>query len=387
MPKSRRRNPVEFGVSKLSSKNGKHRSQYPLDLETYTSAKLAEGLNISTTYDSFITTSSYTQAACELALVFERCFLDSPKNVTSEMANDATLAVSQIKNLKTSEQLFAADRVYSVAKKLLPKEKRSHLETDYKRVSVVRKRRAKRRNGGGENENNYENNDDASNSDENYYVPKTIHDLPIDVLGLVLDKLDPYTLSKACCVSREWRTRVATANEAWQNNAIVCYGEKKSERAYEKIVESSSTDDKSLSNDSTKTSWYRTFLSLRTRYPDKAPAKVTGRAWCAKCRSLRWHDWSTDFDKLRCGCRFEFFGRSNSYATREAVAFTAPHTIATVSSAQAVQHLIRNARRSRRAGYNNNSVSDGWIDSGSDLSSSESSESDAENVGQRRLWQ
>ena len=395
-PRSRRRNPEEFGSSNLTSRGmgGTHRSGCFLDLGTYDTARLADGLTGTTGDSCGATPANYTQAAHELALLMDTCFQSSPKDCANAMARDAATAVSQIKRLINSEHLIAAEAVFAAAKRVLPGAKKKELEGEYKRAVVIQKRREKhfcKSFPGDDWDNNngtVSDRDSDSDVDHASHRPIRFDDLPGDVLGLVLHKLDPHTLGRVACVSREWRERVSSSEDVWRTFTIASFG-----------------DVTSRYKSSNKSLWYQLYASLHARLRKHAFPPVTGRAWCGKCRALRWHappDDALGPTRLRCGCVADSLLRRDdntesrfSIEYNEAVARTASFRIASLTPAQAVRYLIRNSRRRvnrqkhTRSGSSakSSSGSDDDTSSASSSSSAEEEESSDEIGGQARLWQ
>ena len=117
----------------------------------------------------------------------------------------------------------------------------------------------------------------------------TVLDLPGDVLGLVLERLHPHALARAACVSREWRARAESADR-WRSLALAAFGETRSFAAA-KDKNASTRNFEELPNRGAPTSprsWRRAFLVARKRWPEMAPRKHTGRAFCETCQTLAW---------------------------------------------------------------------------------------------------
>ena len=432
--RSRRRNPDEFGVSSLSlggSSRRKRKDEGRLDLETYLAARLASGLT---------TAGYYAQAARELAELLERGYATAEKRCANALWDDCLLAVSRMALLeRTVETDEALDAVVRAARRVLPAARRAELERAHRRAAVARKRRERRSGEDGrdrgegfdDDQSDSSDDDDESEPDDDVDVDvesdaksaphlarrerararATFLDLPGDVLGLVLERLHPHALARAACVSREWRARAESADR-WRALALAAFGEKKARCAAAATRE---TKDVNASPNRAPTctsprSWRRAFLVARARWPEMAPRKHTGRAFCETCQTLAWFPScgvvsSTPrgvlSQKAWCGCAaatfggfFERYKKTSTRPSRGTVSKTVSKRLpdAAVSAASvalafavtprhAARYLLRTARRKARR--RNQASSDSSSDSSASSSSGSASSSDDD----RRLWQ
>ena len=421
-PRSRRRNPDEFGVSSLSlggSSRRKRKDEGRLDLETYEAARLASGLT---------TACDYAHAACELSELLERGYAAAEKRCANALWQDCLLAVSSAAHLeRTVETNEALDALLRAARRVLPAARRAELERAHRRMAMVRKRCERRRGDcfDDDGDRDFERGRDGSddNDDDDFAADTVPHltrvaaltratfgDLPGDVLDLVLDRLHPHALARAACVSREWRARAESANR-WRALALAAFGEKRCAAAAAGFEKNERTDPACAARaPSSPRSWRRAFLAARTRWPDTAPRKHTGRAFCETCQTLAWFPSrgvvsSTPrgvlSQKASCGCAaatfggfFERYKKTSTRPSRGTVSKTVSKRLpdAAVSAASvalafavtprhAARYLLRTARRKARR--RNQASSDSSSDSSASSSSGSASSSDDD----RRLWQ
>ena len=406
--RSRRRNPDEFGVSSLSiggSSRRKRKDEGALDLETYRAARLASGLT---------TAEDYAQAARELAELLERGYATAEKRCADALWEDCLLAVSRTAHLeRTVESTDSSDAVLRAARRVLPAARRAELERAHRRAAVARKRRERRRGEGLGDDGDRDvarggnSSDDDDDDDEDEDAPRwtrgaaprraTFGDLPGDVLGLVLDRLHPHALARAACVSREWRTRAESASP-WRAVALAAFGEKRCAAA----AAEAGDDENDAKNDadsasasrarrSEKRCWRRAFLAARARWPDAAPKKHTGRAFCATCQTLAWFP-SRGKNVSSCGCTAATFSKRLSRKKKSrpdaAVSAAAAALPFAVTPRRAARFLFRAARRKARKTRNWGVGGSGSDSSESDASSSSSgsASSSSDEPGERRLW-
>ena len=402
--RSRRRNPDEFGVSSLSL--GRSSSRRSLDLETYAAARLSLGLT---------TAVYYAHAACELAELLERGYAAAEKRCADALWRDCLLAVSSAARLeRTAETNEALDALLRAARRALPAARRAELERAHRRAAVARKRRERRRGEGLGDDGDRDvarggnsSDDDDDDDDEDEDAPRwtrgaaprraTFGDLPGDVLGLVLDRLHPHALARAACVSREWRTRAESASP-WRAVALAAFGEKRCAAA----AAEAGDDENDAKNDadpasasrarrSEKRCWRRAFLAARARWPDAAPKKHTGRAFCATCQTLAWF-LSRGKNVSSCGCTAATFSKRLSRKKKSrpdaAVSAAAAALPFAVTPRRAARFLFRAARRKARKTRNWGVGGSGSDSSESDASSSSSgsASSSSDEPGERRLW-
>lgn len=444
--RSRRRNPDEFGVSSLSlggSSRRKRKDEGRLDLETYLAARLASGLT---------TAGYYAQAARELAELLERGYATAEKRCANALWEDCLLAVSRMALLeRTVETDEALDAVVRAARRVLPAARRAELERAHRRAAVARKRRERRSGEDGrdrgegfdDDHTDSSEDDDESEPDDDVDVDvesdaksaphlarrerararATFLDLPGDVLGLVLERLHPHALARAACVSREWRARAESADR-WRALALAAFGEKKARCAAAATRETKDVNASPNRAPTSPRSWRRAFLVARARWPEMAPRKHTGRAFCETCQTLAWFPGFGGFAsreekknaRASCGCAPATFAprrrlkkkttsTSTSTSTRPSafrkeslpdasVSAAAAALPFTVTPRRAARCLFRVARREarRRNRLSGNSFSGGSLssDSSSDATSSSSSgsgSSSSDDEGERRLWQ
>jgi hypothetical protein len=446
--RSRRRNPDEFGVSSLSlggSSRRKRKDLGRLDLETYLAARLASGLT---------TAGYYAQAARELAELLERGYATAEKRCANALWEDCLLAVSRMAHLeRTVETDEALDAVVRAARRVLPAARRAELERAHRRAAVARKRRERRSGEDGRDQGDGSDDDHTDSSDDDVDVESdainklaphlarceraraqksaTFLDLPGDVLGLVLERLHPHALARAACVSREWRARAESADR-WRALALAAFGETRcfaaATRPSTKDKNASTRNFEELPNRGAPTSprsWRRAFLVARKRWPEMAPRKHTGRAFCETCQTLAWFPGFggpsfrfgdggggesesggvvfTSREKntrASCGCAPATFAprrrlkkkttSTESSSTRKeglpdySVSAAAAALPFAVTPRRAVRFLFRVARREarRRNGSESDSSSDATFSS-----SSGSGSSSSDDEGERRLWQ
>ena len=457
--RSRRRNPDEFGGSSLSlggSSRRKRKDLGRLDLETYLAARLASGLT---------TAGYYAQAARELAELLERGYATAEKRCANALWEDCLLAVSRMAHLeRTVETDEALDAIVRAARRVLPAARRAELERAHRRAAVARKRRERRSGEDGRDQGDGSDDDHTDSSDEddgsdddvdvesdaiNKLAPHlarceraraqksaTFLDLPGDVLGLVLERLHPHALARAACVSREWRARAESADR-WRALALAAFGET---RCFAAATRPSTKDKNArtlrnaeeLPNRGAPTSprsWRRAFLVARKRWPEMAPRKHTGRAFCETCQTLAWfsefggpsfrfgdggggasesggvvftsRETKKNTRRASCGCVLATFAprrprlkkktaSTESSSTRKeglpdySVSAAAAALPFAVTPRRAVRFLFRVARREarRRNGSESDSSSDATFSS-----SSGSGSSSSDDEGERRLWQ
>ena len=402
-PRSRRRNPDEFGVSSLSlggSSRRKRKDEGRLDLETYEAARLASGLT---------TACDYAHAACELSELLERGYAAAEKRCANALWQDCLLAVSSAAHLeRTVETNEALDALLRAARRVLPAARRAELERAHRRMAMVRKRCERRRGDcfDDDGDRDFERGRDGSddNDDDDFAADTAPHltrvaaltratfgDLPGDVLDLVLDRLHPHALARAACVSREWRARAESANR-WRALALAAFGEKRCAAAAAGFEKNERTDPACAARaPSSPRSWRRAFLAARARWPDAAPKKHTGRAFCATCQTLAWFP-SRGKNVSSCGCTAATFSKRLSRKKKSrpdaAVSAAAAALPFAVTPRRAARFLFRAARRKARKTRNWGVGGSGSDSSESDASSSSSgsASSSSDEPGERRLW-
>ena len=451
--RSRRRNPDEFGVSSLSlggSSRRKRKDLGRLDLETYLAARLASGLT---------TAGYYAQAARELAELLERGYATAEKRCANALWEDCLLAVSRMAHLeRTVETDEALDAIVRAARRVLPAARRAELERAHRRAAVARKRRERRSGEDGRDQGDGSDDDHTDSSDDDVDVESdainklaphlarceraraqksaTVLDLPGDVLGLVLERLHPHALARAACVSREWRARAESADR-WRALALAAFGET---RCFAAATRPSTKDKNArtlrnaqeLPNRGAPTSprsWRRAFLVARKRWPEMAPRKHTGRAFCETCQTLAWFSEfggpsfrfgdggggasesggvvftsrEKNTRRASCGCVLATFAprrprlkkkttSTESSSTRKEEEGLPDYSVSAAAAAlpfavtprRAARFLFRVARREARR--RNGSASDSSSDA-TFSSSSGSGSSSSDDEGERRLWQ